>query len=104
MADYAAMMKNYSNRLAEERLLLTQWAATAVSQYDALPDDIKAELPTLPGRTAQEMVPALWAETITDTEAKAYQSQIAALNAFVSACNAKVNSINQLEAVRCKLS
>lgn len=104
MADYAAMMQSYNNKLAEERLLLTQWATTVVSQYDALPDDIKAELPALPGRTAQEMVPALWADTITDAEAQAYQSQIDVLNAFVSACNAKVNSINELEAVRCKLS
>lgn len=104
MTNYDALVSKWTGSLAQNRLLMTQWATTTVAQYDALPDDVKAKLPPLPGRTAQEMVPALFAENITQAEVDAYEKQYAALVQFVTACNAEVERLNQSEAVRCRLS
>lgn len=89
--------------MAEQRLLLQQWAEVVVKQYDALPEDVKAELPALPGRTAQEMVPALFNDPVTAADEPAYQAQIQVLQEFVNACNQRVEAINASEVVRCKL-
>lgn len=44
------------------RVYITQWCEKLVSSYDALPADTKASLPPLPGHTAEEMLPSLFAE------------------------------------------
>lgn len=103
MPDYNQLMQGYNTRLAEQRLLMSQWCTTVVSQYKALPDDIKAQLPALPGDSAQTLVPALYADPITPEAARQYTEQIAVLDGFVAACNAKISELNNLEAVRCKL-
>lgn len=103
MTDYNSLLQRYNNKLAENRLLLQQWATTVVTQYDALPDDVKSQLPPLPGRTAQEMVPALFNDPVTAADEPAYVEQIKRLQDFVNACNAQVEAINASEVVRCKL-
>ncbi len=103
MTDYNALLNKYNSKLTEQRILLKQWSVTVVGQYDALPDDIKAKLPTLPGRTAEEMVPALFHDPVTAADEDAYRKQIEVLQAFVAACNKQVEAINASEVVRCKL-
>lgn len=83
---------------------MSQWANTVVTQYKALPDDVRAQLPALPGETPTTLCPALYADPITDADALAYREQIKVLEDFVAACNQKIAEINNSEAVRCKLS
>lgn len=104
MNTYEQIMQKYTTQLAEQRLLLNQWVSNVMTQYNKLPDEIKAQLPPLPGTTATEMVPALFAEPITSVEEAAYTQQIQVLENFVAACNAKIDEINASEAVRCRLS
>lgn len=104
MSKYDDLVAKWTTSLTEKRLLMNQWASAAVKQYDSLPQDVRDRLPALPGRTAQEMVPALYAGTITQAEVEAYKVQYDALERFVAACNAEVERLNQSEAVRCKLS
>lgn len=104
MPDYTALMQSYQNKLAEQRLLLSQWASAVFTQYDALPDEVKETLPKLPGRSPKELVPALYADPVTPKDAEDYKAQIAVLDNFVAACNQKVSELNASEAVRCKLS
>lgn len=104
MSKYDELVAKWSNSLAEKRLLMSQWAQTVVTQYEALPQEVKDELPPIPGHNAQEMIPALYAGTITKEEVAAFDTQYKVLQDFVDACNAKVEALNQSEAVRCKLS
>lgn len=103
MTDYNALLQRYNSKLTEQRVLLQQWATVVVQQYDALPDTIKGVLPALPGRTAQEMVPALFHDPITAEDEASYAQQIKTLQDFVTACNMQVDTINASEVVRCKL-
>lgn len=104
MTDYNALLQRYNNKLTEQRMLMKQWAEVVVGQYDKLPEDIRAKLPALPGRTAPEMVPALFHDPVTAEDEAAYVQQISALQSFVDACNQQVEAINASEVVRCKLS
>lgn len=103
MTDYNALLQRYNSKLTEQRLLLQQWAEVVCKQYEALPADIKARLPVLPGTTAQEMVPALYHDPITAQDEQDYIQQIQQLQNFVNACNQQVEAINASEVVRCKL-
>lgn len=103
MTDYNALLQRYNSKLTEQRMLLKQWADVVIKQYDALPATIRSSLPPLPGRTAQEMVPALFHDPITAEDEVAYAQQIKALQDFVTACNLQVDNINASEVVRCKL-
>lgn len=103
MPNYATLLQRYNTQLAEQRLLLQQWTSVAITQYDALPAEVRASLPALTGRTAQELVPALFADPITSKEEAEYKEQIAKLEDFVAACNKKFDALNESEVARCRL-
>lgn len=103
MIDYNALLQRHQNKLTEQRVLMQQWAGTVISQYRNLPDEVRQSLPPLPGESAQEMVPALFKETVTAQDEQDYIQQMAVLQQFVAACNQKIEEVNASEVVRCKL-
>ena len=104
MPDYNSILASYRNKLAEQRLLLNQWVSVVMTQYDKLPEDVRKDLPSLPGSTAKELVPSLFHDPVTAEDEADYPKQIKVLQDFVAACNRKIAEINASEAVRCKLS
>ena len=103
MTDYQALLGRYQAKLAEQRLLMTQWVQQTVSQYNALPEEVRSRLPALEGSTAEELVPALYAETITAATEAEYKAQIGKLQQFVTECNKLLTEYNNSESVRCLL-
>lgn len=69
---------------AEDRLRVAQWCEILTKAYDSVTDDVRASLPPLPGRTAQEMVPALFADRFDEN---AYLEQKAVLLCIQDAIN-----------------
>ena len=60
--DPTQLYKAREQAFLTSRVYISQWCEKLVASYDALPEDTKALLPPLPGRTAEEIFPSLFAE------------------------------------------
>lgn len=87
-------------KLIEDRLLVAQWCACLVQHYNSATDDVRSKLPPLPGTKAEEMLPSLYVEDLSDLNVEQYQREAAALTHIQREMNRLHLAINQ-EAVKC---
>ena len=95
--DPTQLYKAREQAFLTSRVYIRQWCEKLVSSYDALPEETKAQLPPLPGRSAEEIFPSLFAEPF---DIEQYKKETVAPQQLQQAMVARVLLLNA-EAEKC---
>lgn len=95
--DLTALIREREAQFIEKRVMIENEVNRFLASLETLDDSIKQQIEYVPGQTARDILPALWAEKF---DKEAYQLQLNKLNACVSRVRLICDEINQ-EALRC---
>lgn len=100
-AQQAKQLLEKRNRIfIEQRLLISQWCTSLVQHYNAATEDIRAQLPPLPGTTAEQMLPSLFVSDPRDLDVEQYNKEKAVLEDIQLKMCSLYSTMNE-EAVKC---
>ena len=103
MKDYKQLEAACARKLAEGRVHMEQWCKNLFDHYISLPDEVRNQLPPLPGNTAREMVPSLYVDPPTKESAAKFVEERQVLVEIQQACVQLATKYNEAEEVRCLL-
>lgn len=100
-AQTAKQLLEQRNRVfIEDRLLISQWCSNLVEHYNNTTEDVRAQLPPLPGTTAEEMLPSLFVTDPSELDVEKYLQEAAVLKNIQQRMCEVFHTINQ-EAMKC---
>ena len=73
------LLEQRNRAFIERRLLISQWCTSLVQHYNNLTDDMRDKLPSLPGNTAEEMLPSLFVDDPKNLDKAQYDREVAVL-------------------------
>lgn len=78
-AQVAQLLERSKQAFIESRLLIQQWCISLVNHYNSATEDVRAQLPPLPGTTPETMLPSLYVTNPQDLDEEQYAREAAVL-------------------------
>jgi len=95
--DTNELYKLREKAFVEARVYISQWCTKLVQHWDMLTQESRSQLPPLPGRTPEELLPSLFKEPFDPAQ---YEREAAVLQQIQQAMAARAAELNA-EAERC---
>lgn len=95
--DYNELYKKAQQALMEHKVHVKEWCMQLVDAYEAIPGENKSPLP---GKTAEELIPALFTEPFNEEQ---YRKEASVLENIQKEVIAVAMCLNEEEAKRCLL-